>query len=259
MIDSDDPAFKLASQAGEILKNPERVYDLVGRRLALTSIALKNHFLDTKNTFRLGVIGNPNVGKTTYSYSISKILELYKTPTTYIDLDVHTESGRAMSGEITWEERRKRKSDEIPLEEVNENIAKFANAGPGIVIGDFPGRISNEFNPQRLKRANLALIFGRNYSDVIPWMDFCTKCNVGYRFAISREDLSLKVPIYPQVDDLNRKFQITTPLMASATSILLEASKLTDGPKINFDNFFSQPELVVLEEVYDFLFSIGNI
>lgn len=212
MFDNLSGAHKLAAQAQEILNNPEEVYDLVGKRLALTSAILHKHFLNPTNTFRLAVVGNPNTGKTTFAYSIAKILELYQTPTTYVDLDIYTESGRAISGEIKWEERRKRDLEEIPLDETLGSIDKFANAKPGIIIGDFPGRITNEFQGRRLKQANLALILALNEQDLSHWVNLCSKNEVGYIHAISKQSFTPEAPIHPQVHSLHRQIQINTSL-----------------------------------------------
>ena len=255
MVDYEDTALKLASQAHDILQNPEVVYDLTGKRLALISALTQNHFTDIKNGFRLAIVGNPNTGKTTFSYSVSEILKLYRVPCTYIDLDLYTNSGKAISGEIEWKERNKRSADNIPEAEIMKNIKDFSSPRIGITIGDFPGKINNEFQPQRLKGVNLALILAHNKQDADKWMDLCSTNGIRFRFLISEDDHIL----YPQAVDFKRKTVFSIPNLIYATSVLKEAVEKTNGPKIPFDSFFSQPELVILEEVLDFKFSIQNV
>lgn len=249
-----DPNFKLLVRESEkILENPEEVYDLAGKRLALRGLQLKEHFSKPENTVRFAVVGNSNLGKTTYSYTVAQILDLYSIPVNYVDLDLHTQSGLAMAGVTnSWVTTRA----EIPEDEINKSIKDFAQSGPGIVLGDFPGRLENPHQVNRLKTSSLALIFALNLKERDEWAELCDKAGVGFRWVISRRSTSLQGPLYPQTVGLERRVIFSASILASATSIVEEAAQITNAPKSTYQNFFSQPELVVLEEVLDFLYSI---
>jgi len=248
--------LKLNSEVRRLLKRPEEIGDLLGRRLALIAGLTQGHFTDPRNTFRIAVIGDPNLGKTTYSYSVAKILEMYGTPSSYFDLDVYTESGRAISGEKGWQERRKRSLTQIKRREIKENIRKFGKIKPGIVIGDFPGMSSDKFQVERIHMANMALIFAGDYKHLDPWIKLCTRAHIYHRFLISRPKFSMEPPIYPQINRLYRKPISNLPLIASATSLLLESNEMTHGPKIEIGMHFNDAERTILEEIFDFYFSI---
>lgn len=254
----ESTAKKWAGEARKILEDPESVYNLAGRRLALISVISKEHFLKPENTFRVAVVGNPNLGKTTYSYSIAKILELYGTTCSYFDLDVYTQSGSAISGTIEWAKRLKREPPEIKPEDIKQNINTFGQKRPGIIIGDFPGRIEDKYQIRRLKKADLALILASDLTEKNKWAELCDKAGIGYRWVMSYPHINTNAPFYPQIYDLERKVNTTTSMIISATSLLMEVTDLTGFGPVNYQNFFTNPELIILEEALDFHFSIQN-
>lgn len=247
----------LVNESRKILNDPNRVFELAKTRLFFLATELLDHFNKPENTFRIAVIGDTNLGKTTFAYSVFNILRNHCSfPAYYIDLDLHTESGSAISGKIKWEERRKRTQKEIPPQKIHDSINLFAKSGPGITLGDFPGRIDNPSQIERLNQANLALIFALDKGGKDQWARLCTKAGIGYRWVISRTTPSLENPIYPQITGLRRRVIFDTEITTSVTSILEEAAEMTGAPKSVYENIFTQAELVVLQEYLDFLFSI---
>lgn len=246
----------LTGTSHRILQNPEEVFDLAGKRFALLCLLYKKHFLHPENTFRVAVVGNPNLGKTTYSSSIFKIFKHYNFPTGYVDLDLYTQSGKAMFGEVAWDKRPKRGFEQVRAEETHESIESFRNAAPGIIIADFPGHTDDSYQVDRLKAANLALILANDIEEKKQWEKLCQQVCVGYRFLISLKNGILINPVFPQIHGLNRKVILSPAMLTSATSILEEAVEMSGVSKQGYEQFFTQPELVVLQEYLDFLFSI---
>lgn len=250
----------LVEESRKILNDRELIYDLAGKRLALRAIELRGHLSEPANTFRLAIIGNPNRSKTTYAYSCYSVLKTYDVPAKYHDLDVYTQSGMSISGVIGWNERVKRTLEEIPKEEIHESIQTFIDDVPGIVIGDFPGKIEDPYQAQRLEKADLAIILAKDPEEVEEWAKLCTSLGVGYRWLISETEPPLPYDIlYPSFYNLTREVRFSPMMLISATSILEEIAAIRDLTLSNIENCFSQAELVVLQEILDFHFSIRNV
>jgi len=95
---------RLAKKSGEILQDEGKVYDLVGKRLAWWAVGVEAGLKESP--FRLGIVGFPNRGKTTFAYSMFSLLKAYGMSAQYVDLDVHSNSGPAIAGEIEWRDRK---------------------------------------------------------------------------------------------------------------------------------------------------------
>ncbi len=242
----------LAAQASDILHNYDHTYDLVGRRLALRGIELTPHLQTLP--FRLGVVGNPNLGKTTLAYSYFKLLEVYGVPTQYVDLDLYSQSGPAIAGEIAWDQRTKRNA--VPEEEVLSSIAAYNNIPAGLVVADFPGRISNPHNPERIRGTDLILILTEKDEDRYAWMKLVSDNRRPFLWLQSVPSLQRTVPIHPSVRELMRKPKpFSIDVMISLTRILEMIAEMNTIPLHDIWTHLTQAERVVLEEVLDFEFA----
>lgn len=254
------PSFNpqsLAEEARKILESRDLVYDLAGRRLALTATQLQDHLSRPENTFHLAIAGSPNRSKTTYAYSCYEVLKAYNLPTSYHDLDLYTQSGKAISGEIDWSRRIKRGLEEIPKEKVTQSIRAFLEDRPGVAIADFPGRLNDPYQTDRLRGADLAIILGRDREEVRGWDKLCSNVGVRHRFLISETKPPLPYAIlYPSFFNLTRTVRFSPMMLVSVTSILQEIAQIR-GLKISpWESYFSKAERVVLSEILDFTFSI---
>ncbi|MCH7730140.1 hypothetical protein IID21_01260 [Patescibacteria group bacterium] len=254
------PLEDLAEEAHKILEDQKLVYDLAGKRLALRTVELEAYLSQPENTFRLAIVGPPNRSKTTYAYSVYSVLKKYDLSTHYLDLDLYTESGLAISGMIDWAQRTKRTLEEVGEEKILESIKTFGNLKGGIVVGDFPGKIDDPYQTQRLKQTELAIILAKDHEEIKEWSDLCSTLGVKYRWLISETEPPLKYEIlYPSFYNLTRNVRFSPMILVSVTSILEEIAAIRNITLSNVGAHFSQPERVVLEEVLDFHFSIQNV
>jgi len=247
----------LADEAREILENRELVYDITGRRLALVAINLKDYLSRPGNTFHLAIVGNPNRSKTTYAYSCYEVLKEYGVPSSYHDLDIYTQSGKAIAGEISWDQRIKRGLSEISETEIGQSIQSYHKDQSGVVIADFPGKLDDPYQIERLKGSDLAIVLGRDREEIRRWERFCTDNDVRHRFLISETELPLPYVVpYPSFYNLTREPRFSPMLLASVTSILQEIANIRGLSLPKWESYFSKAERVVLCEVLDFTFSI---
>lgn len=242
----------LFQEGQKILSDPERVFELVGKRLALRVVELEKYF--ATNTFRLGIVGNPNRGKTTYAYSCFSLLQNYRFPTQFVDMDIYSYSGNAIAGKIRWEDRPKR--SDAPKKDVTESINVLRKAGPGIVIADFPGRPDNEYQPDRLKEFDLVMLLGNNRKDRKRWDAQVTKANVSSLWLRTQADKKLQYPIDPTIYDLNREPKpYGLDVMTSLTRVMEVIGRMVGIPVPNPWGLFSEPERLILEEMLDFKYA----
>lgn len=251
-IGTDSRVAELVRQAENILSEPERVYDLVGKRLALCCVELKAPF--SLNAFRLGIVGHPNRGKTTLAYSYYQALETYGLPTAYFDLDIYSYSGRAISGEIDWRERSKR--PDAPRKEVEESILAFREVGPGVVIGDFPGKVDNLYQLRRLEAVDLAIVLGVSRNDREGWQELIGKSGISSLWFRTQLDKTPRYPLDPTLYGLNRKPKTTDlGVLTSLTRILEVAAEMKGVSLSNPWPLFDEAERLILEELLDFNFA----
>lgn len=248
----DPHIAELVVQSRKILDNPEYVFDLAGKRLALRCVELEPYF--ASHTFRLGIIGNSNRGKTTYAYSSYLALQNYRFPSRYADLDIYSYTGRAIRGQIGWENWPKR--TDAPKKEVLESVREFRNAGPGIVIGDFPGKPDKPYQPYRIKAVDMTVLLGNDSLDRSKWERLVTISRKPSLWLRSQPDSIRRYPLDPTLYDLQR---IPKPggldVMTSLTRIMEVIARIVNVPLRNPWKIFTEPERVVLEEVLDFEFA----
>lgn len=251
----DDPHIRyLVTEGEKILHSPERVLDLAGRRAALRMVDVEDYFRD--HTFRLGIVGNPNRGKTTYAYSLYTSLKDSMFPAHYVDLDIYSQSGPAIAGRIAWDERPKR--NDAPKRDVMESLRKFKNVQPGLVIADFPGRADNPYQPRRAKALDMAVLLGDDPTDRDKWMRILEHAHKPYLWMRTRPDGKRTYPLDPTIYHLDREpkphsLDITT----SQTRILEVIANMRDIPLHDIwkMGIFTEPERMILEEVLDFEFA----
>ncbi len=253
----EDPAIRsLVAESRKIWSDTDAVYDLAGRRFALRCAELEPYF--RSRTFRLGIIGNPNRGKTTLAFSAHKTFGLYGFPSQYVDLDIYTHSGRAISGEIGWAQRPKRA--DAPRREVLESVRRFRKARRGIIVGDFPGRPDNPYQGERLKAVDMALVLGDNPKERLTWLAMAAKVGKPATWLRTNEAYTRKFPMDPTVYNLNRDVHpATLDLLTALTRILENVARLVGVKTADPGAFFSEPERVILEEVLDFEFAPYDI
>lgn len=256
---SDQKINWLVEQGRAILDNPERVYDLAGRRLALRLIKVEDYF--KKHSFHLGIVGNPNRGKSTYAYSCFRTLELYQFPAQYFDLDIYSNSGLALRGIVNWEDRPKRL--DAPKKETLLSIKAYNDIKPGIVFGDFPGRPSNPYQARRVQSSDMAIVLGDDPEDRKAWHHIVSKTHTPSLWLRTRSDHTRTYPIDPTVYGLNR-----TPkpggldIITSLTRIIEVITKQIGLPMDNIWKTlpngitpFTEPERLILQEILDFEFA----
>ena len=257
---------ELVRQTETIIKDPNSLYDVVGKRLAFRSAELQRHFLDPSNKITFGILGNPNSGKTTFAYSCFRILDVYGLPAHYHDLDVYTRSGDAMAGKVSWQQRTKKTQEQVGPEGVQHSIQELKEVAGGIVIADFPGMIDDPFQKMRLKAIDLAIIFVKTIDELDEWTTLCSGVNRGFRFLITHrtfpnfmQPVEEEQAVMPIISDMDRRVVFNPATLTITTSILEEAAVLTHAPKSNYHAFFTQAELTVLEEFLDPMFSIQTV
>ncbi len=252
----DSEVAELAEESREILSSPARVGDLACRRFALRCVQLKEHF--ENNVFRLGVVGNPNRGKTTYAYSCYRNLKLFHFPSSYTELDIYSPSGEAIAGRIGWNERIIRST--ANEEEVRQSINEYLKVSKGIAIADFPGRPENPYQPDRLGELDLALILGSNIKDQEKWRQVVSSVGVSWTWLNTRLNPGPRLQINPTIYGLRREPKpFALDIIVSLTRILEIAAEMNGVPLVDiyeeYPGEFSEAERVVLEETLDFEFA----
>lgn len=249
----------LVHEGGKILTDPERVHELAGRRLAFRLVELEDHF--STHSYHLGIVGNPNRGKSTYAYSCYETLSNYHFPTHYVDLDIYAPSELAIRGKADWKERLKRSI--APKEEVLDSIRGFRATGPGIVFGDFPGLPDKAYQPRRVRAVDMAVVLGDNPADRAKWLERLTKAKKSALWLKTRPDHVRTYPLDPTIYALNRKPRANSlDIVTSLTRILEVIAKNVGIPLANvWEKLpngkipFSEPERLVLTEILDFEFA----
>ncbi len=249
----------LVHEGGRILADPERVQELAGRRLAFRLVELEDHF--RTHSYRLGIVGNPHRGKSTYAYSCYETLSDYHFPAHYVDLDIYSPSGLANSGHHDLANRPKR--TDAPKEEVLASIRGFRATGPGIVFGDFPGLPDKPYQPRRIKAVDMAIVLGDDSSDRGKWLERLSKAKKDALWLRTRSDNVRAYPLDPTIYALDRKPRPNSlDVVTSLTRILEVIGKKIGIPLANvWEKLpngripFSEPERMVLAEILDFEFA----
>jgi hypothetical protein len=167
MRHSDREVESRYSRIKDTLSSPDKTYSLVQTVLSFYATQLKKH---TDSHFRIGIIGNPNRGKTTFAYNLHLLLQQLDIGTQYHDLDLYTRSGLAISGQLSWEDRPKVKSlDEAAI---TQSIAAFQSSSQQFAIADFPGMAESVGQGQRLHAVDLAvLLTTAQHGDQAAWLE----------------------------------------------------------------------------------------
>ena len=105
---------------------------------------MENYFAD--HVYRLGIVGDPNRGKTTLAYTYYDLLNKFSFPARYYDLDIYSPSGKAIAGTISWDERKKEPN--VSEKAVVSSINCLKKIQGGLVVVDFPGRRDNPYTPE---------------------------------------------------------------------------------------------------------------
>jgi len=248
---SIDPR-ELTKQAKDILSEPEQIYGLAGKRFALRCAELESSL--GSNAFRLGIVGNPNRGKTTLAYSYYRALEIFGLPTAYFDLDIYSYSGLAISGEIDWEKRPKRL--DASQKEVEGSILAFKGIDSGMVIGDFPGRADNLYQLNRLRAVDLAIVLGTDVADRSDWQELVEKSGTSFLWLRSRLNGALCYPFDPTIYALDRKPRPAgLDVLISLTRILEVVAEIRGVSLSDPWSPFTEAERLILEEVLDLNFA----
>ncbi|MFX1537554.1 MAG: hypothetical protein ACFFDI_25410 [Promethearchaeota archaeon] len=242
-------ALELAYQALEILNDRDRIYDLAGRRFAFYCVQVEEYF--NQHCFRLGVLGNPNRGKTTFVASSVGALSVYGIQAIYADLDVYTQSGLAMFGMIGWEDRPK--NHDLSEEVVLKNIQRYSELSSGLVVADFPGRFDNPYHADRLASTDLALILAKTEKERLGWIELAENTNTPWLWLESKRKFRVAPPILPFIFGLDRTANWDVKIFVILTRVIQAIAIMREISLIHPWPFFTEAERVVLEEVLDFL------
>lgn len=255
-----DPKIQfLVDEGRKILNDPEQVYDLAGKRLMLRVVELNDYFKN--HSVRIGIVGRPDRGKSTYAFSCFRSLELRGLPTQYVDLDIYSNSGLALQGIVKWDDRPKR--PDAPKNETLASINAYKHAKPGVIFGDFPGWPDNPYQGQRVRASDMAVVLGDDAKDRDAWFRIVSKTHKPSLWLRTRKDNERTFPIDPTVYNLNR---IPRPngldIITSLTRILEVIAKQRRIPLIDIWKplpdgrvAFSDPEQLILREFLDFEFA----
>jgi len=253
---NDPEIAAMVDEGTEILADPDRVHELAGRRLALRCLELESLF--ESRVFRVGIVGNPDRGKTTYAYSCFKTLEVLDFPASYTDLDIYSACGVSISGHVPWEKRPRNRNP--TSEEVKANIQSYYQVTSGIAIADFPGMAHDEYQPERLAAVDLAIVLGRNNLDRLDWERVIDENGISRIWLHTRLDQSVRMLIQPAVYNLKRNPRpMEIDIITSLTRILEIAAEMKGKQLVDiykrYPDAFSETERMVLEEVLDLEFA----
>lgn len=129
---------------------------------------------------RIVIGGPPNSGKSTLAENLSRALRSLDVDAYAEDLDLASPTLEFIRGSKGWEQRQIFKKDwTLELAEKAATMFEKASAKHAVVIGDAPGKISNE-SKAIVKKANCAIILCRDdcIEEIGSWRKFFTKLDV---------------------------------------------------------------------------------
>ena len=202
----------------------------------------------------MGILGNPNVGKTTFGAKAYEMLQLYGVTASHLfDLDSYSPSVEAALGKIAWDERVKK--NEISAKEFISSIEEFLSL-KGLVIADFPGQIEDKFQVHRILTLDLGFVLANNANDRTSWLWVLKSLGKPFVWLQSRIVADLSNPIDPFITNLNRNaYQFDVRILIILTRIIEHIAYQTGMELTDIDAFFTQAERIVLHEFLDFFYA----
>jgi energy-coupling factor transporter ATP-binding protein EcfA2 len=178
------------------------------------------------------VIGGPRgCGKSTLTASLFKQLEELGVGAGVHEIDVYSDTIPCILGLKPWEKRKKKKHAWF-TPTICRRIQEYANDKREIVLGDLPGKMTNQFLSRMVEPADRAIIVAKDWDSVDEWDTFFDKRNipVALRVISYREQLPLLPPSIQNVyfvQNLDRKVLLNPEIQMIAQQLRSVCSQST--------------------------------
>lgn len=118
------------------------------------------------------VIGGPRgSGKSTLVASLFSQLQRDGVNVSVHEIDVYSDTINCILGRKLWADRRKRvKAWFDPT--IKRRIHEFSSDEHDLVLGDLPGKITNQFLPKMVEPADKAVVVAKDWEGIEQWQEF---------------------------------------------------------------------------------------
>lgn len=168
--------------------------------------------------------GQRGSGKSTLSASLYEMLVSMRMSVGIHEVDVYSDTIPCILGWKPWSERQKRKWAWFDPT-IKKRIWEFSSDPSEIVLGDLPGKITNQFLPRMVEPAKHAVIVARDLANLVQWENFFEKQKIPVELRIisHRGDppdrVNHSAPIY-FINGLDRAVVSTPQVRAIAERII---------------------------------------
>ena len=172
------------------------------------------------------VVGGPaNCGKSTLVASAYSLLHNNGESVGLHEIDVYSDTIHCILGHKPWTERRKRKQCHFNPT-IKRRIDEFACDSAELVLGDLPGKLTNQFLPKMVEPADAAVVVAKDWNGMEQWQEFFAKQHVPVMARVmscleTPPAIPLSAPTVHFVFGLDRTVQVS-PAIRSFTAMLLD-------------------------------------